>query len=111
MTSLDLALIGNGTIGALIDAEARVVWCCFPRFDGDSVFCSLLDGEPRRDQAGAFSIELTGVTRREQGYLPDTPILVTRLYDEKGSGVEITDFCPRFEDKGRLFSTDRKSVV
>jgi len=104
MTSLDLALIGNGTIGALIDAEARVVWCCFPRFDGDPVFCSLLDGEPRPDQAGTFSIELNGVTRKEQSYLPDTPILVTRLYDAKGGGVEITDFCPRFEDKGRMFS-------
>jgi GH15 family glucan-1,4-alpha-glucosidase len=104
MTSLDLALIGNGTIGALIDAEARVVWCCFPRFDGDPVFCSLLDGEPRPDQAGTFSIELTGVTRREQSYLPDTPILLTRLYDDNGSGVEITDFCPRFEEKNSLFA-------
>src|SRR6266567_2303866 len=33
-------------------------------------------------------------------YLPDTPILVTRFYDEKGGGVEITDFCPRFENGG-----------
>lgn len=104
MTSLDLALIGNGSIGALIDGDARVVWCCFPRFDGDPVFCALLDGEQRRDQPGTFSIELAGITRREQHYLPDTPILVTRLYDAKGGGVEITDFCPRFEDKGRMFS-------
>lgn len=104
MTSLDLALIGNGAIGALIDGEARVVWCCFPRFDGDPAFCSLLDGEPKPNQPGTFSIELTGVTRKEQRYLQDTPILVTRLYDAKGGGVEITDFCPRFEDKGRMFS-------
>lgn len=104
MTSLDLALIGNGSIGALIDGEARIVWCCFPRFDGDPVFCSLLKGEQRPDQAGTFSIELTGVTRKEQHYLPDTPILITRLYDAKGGGVEITDFCPRFEDKGRMFA-------
>ena len=104
MTSLDLALIGNGSIGALIDGEARLAWCCLPRFDGDPVFCSLLDGEPRPDQRGTFSIELTGVTRREQRYLQDTPILVTRLHDAKGGGVEITDFCPRFEDRGAMFS-------
>ncbi|MDQ6872938.1 MAG: glycoside hydrolase family 15 protein, partial [Gemmatimonadota bacterium] len=104
MTSLDLALIGNGSIGALIDGEARVVWCCFPRFDGDPVFCSLLDGEARPSQTGTFGIELTEVSRSEQHYLPDTPILITRLFDEKGGGVEITDFCPRFEDRGTMFS-------
>jgi GH15 family glucan-1,4-alpha-glucosidase len=104
MTSLDLALIGNGSIAALVDGDARVVWCCFPRFDGDPVFCSLLDGEQRPDQEGTFSIELAGVTRKEQHYHPDTPILITRLYDAKGGGVEITDFCPRFEDRDRMFS-------
>jgi GH15 family glucan-1,4-alpha-glucosidase len=103
MISLDLALIGNGRIGALVDGEARVVWCCFPRFDGDPVFCSLLDGEPRPDQPGTFSIDLIGVTRREQHYLQDTPILVTRLYDAKGGGVEITDFCPRYAEHGDLY--------
>ncbi len=105
MTSLDLALIGNGSIGALIDGEARVVWCCFPRFDGDPVFCSLVNGEQRADKAGTFTIELTDVARKEQRYVPDTPILVTRLYDAKGGGVEITDFCPRFEANGRISSS------
>ena len=42
MNNLDLALIGNCTIGALIDARATITWGCFPRFDGDPVFCSLL---------------------------------------------------------------------
>ena len=103
VTPLDLALIGNGSIGALVDAEARVVWCCLPRFDGDPVFCSLLDGEPQPNQPGTFSIEMVGSTRTEQHYLADTPILVTRLYDAKGGGVEITDFCPRFEEGGEMF--------
>jgi GH15 family glucan-1,4-alpha-glucosidase len=102
VTSLDLALIGNGAIGALIDADARVVWCCLPRFDGDPVFCSLLDGEPRPNQAGTFAIELVGETRTEQHYLADTAILVTRIYDAKGGGIEITDFCPRFEEAGEI---------
>jgi GH15 family glucan-1,4-alpha-glucosidase len=103
VTSLDLALVGNGSIGALIDAQGAVAWCCFPRFDGDPVFCSLLAGDSRRDKTGAFTIELEGATRTEQHYLEDTPILVTRFHDAKGAGVEITDFCPRYEKDGALF--------
>ncbi len=102
MTSLDLALVGNGSIGALIDGQGVVVWCCFPRFDGDPHFCSLLAGESRRRVSGAFTIELEGTVRTDQQYLPDTPILITRCYDEKGGGIEITDFCPRFEKDGEL---------
>jgi len=40
--NLDLALIGNSTIAALIDRNASIVWGCFPRFDGDALFCELL---------------------------------------------------------------------
>ena len=102
MTSLDLALIGNGTIGALVDPAGDIVWGCFPRFDGDPAFCSLLGG------AGVFAIELVDGVRQEQEYLPNTPILVTRLFDAGGgegggSGVEVTDFAPRFRQFGRLF--------
>jgi len=102
-TTLDLALVGNGSIGALIDARGSVVWCCLPRFDGDPVFCSLLAGKSSRDKTGTFTIELEGTVKTEQQYLPDTPILITRFYDKKGGGIEITDFCPRFERDGKLF--------
>ena len=103
MTSLDLALIGNGAIGALIDVGGTVVWCCLPRFDGDPVFGSLLAGDSSPERAGSFSIELVGAARVEQQYASDTPVLVTRCYDAKGGGIEITDFCPRFERNGDLF--------
>jgi GH15 family glucan-1,4-alpha-glucosidase len=33
----------------------------------------------------------------------NTAILVTRLYDRHGGGVEITDFAPRFGQYGRMF--------
>ncbi|HEX7595823.1 MAG TPA: glycoside hydrolase family 15 protein [Gemmatimonadaceae bacterium] len=103
MTSLTLALIGNGSIGALIDAQGSVAWCCFPRFDGDPVFCSLLGGDSSGARPGVFTIELEGVARIEQHYIDDTPILVTRLIDAKRGGVEITDFCPRFESGDKLY--------
>ncbi|HEY6090022.1 MAG TPA: trehalase-like domain-containing protein, partial [Gemmatimonadaceae bacterium] len=103
MTSLDLALVGNGAIAALIDSRGTVVWCCFPRFDGDPVFGSLLGSDSQSESAGSFAIELVGAVRIEQQYSADTPVLVTRCYDKQGGGIEITDFCPRFESDGNPF--------
>jgi len=100
MRTLDLALIGNGTVGALIDAQANITWGCFPRFDGDPVFCALLKDS---DDYGFFAVELADCARREQHYLENTAILVTLLYDRHGGAVEITDFAPRFGQYGRLF--------
>jgi GH15 family glucan-1,4-alpha-glucosidase len=96
-------MIGNGRIGALIDRNARVVWCCFPRFDGDPVFCALLGGEAHDDQEGAFSIELIDAVKVEQAYLEHTAVVVTRVHDGSGGAIEITDFCPRFEENSTIF--------
>ncbi len=103
MTSLDLGLIGNGTIGALVNPLGDVVWTCFPRFDGDPMFCALLHRAPADADFGFFGVDLIDRVRDEQEYLVNTPILVTRLYDRAGAGVEITDFAPRFRQYGRLF--------
>ncbi len=102
MNSLDLALVGNGTVGALIDAHGAVVWACFPRFDGDPMFCELLQGS-RAATSGAWAIELLDVAHEAQAYLPNTPVLVTRLVDQHGGAVEITDFAPRFRQFDRVF--------
>jgi len=100
MNNLDLALIGNCTIGALIDAQATINWACFPRFDGDPIFCSLL-----RNSAdyGYFAVDLADFERAEQHYLDNTAILITRLYDRHGGCLEVTDFAPRFGQYGRMF--------
>ena len=45
---LDLAVIGNGRTAALVDPDARIVWWCFPRFDGDPIFCRLLSGDEEK---------------------------------------------------------------
>ena len=100
MASLDLALIGNGTVGAFVDPAGAVTWACFPRFDGDPMFCSLLQPGP---DSGSFAIELLDRVRVEQKYLHNTPVVVTRLTDSAGGAIEITDFAPRFQYRGRLF--------
>ncbi|PYO98223.1 MAG: glucoamylase [Gemmatimonadetes bacterium] len=103
MTSLDLGLIGNGTIGALTNPLGEIVWACFPRFDGDPMFCSLLHERTRDTDFGFFTVELIDVATHEQEYFPNTPILVTRLHDRQGGAIEITDFAPRFRQHGRMF--------
>src|SRR3546814_18207923 len=125
MSSLDLAIVGNCTFGALIDAKASIVWCCLPRFDSDPVFCCLLDGD-QNAQRGLYDIELQDFQRSEQSYRRNSAVLVTRLYDDKDGVVEVTDFAPRFPQFGRTFrpativrhlrplsgnTRDRKSVV
>lgn len=102
--SLDLGLIGNGRIGALIDGAAEIVWCCLPRFDGDPVFCSLLKEHREGEGLGYCTVELMDRFRSEQHYLTNAAVLVTRMTDAQGGVVEVTDFCPRFTHYGRMFT-------
>ena len=103
MSSLDLALVGNGTLGALVNPLGEIVWACFPRFDGDPLFCTLLRDRTPDADFGFWTVELLDCARAEQEYLVNTPILVTRLYDRSGGAVELTDFAPRFRQYGREF--------
>jgi GH15 family glucan-1,4-alpha-glucosidase len=99
--TLDLGIVGNGSISALIDRNARVVWCCLPTFDGDPVFCSLLS--PMLEDRGYFDVILDGMAASTQYYVENTAVLVTSLTAKDGSAIEITDFAPRFKQHGRIF--------
>lgn len=102
--NLDLALVGNCGIAALVDVAGEIVWGCMPRPDSDPVFCSLLRPRGGDGDFGFFAVELADLARTEQEYLANTPVLVTRLHDRRGGAVEITDFAPRFLQFGRMFS-------
>ncbi|MGH7524259.1 MAG: trehalase-like domain-containing protein, partial [Gemmatimonadales bacterium] len=104
MNSLDLALIGNGAIGALVDSIGEIVWTCVPRFDGDPVFCTLLRARTDETSFGFFAVELEHCAASTQDYLVNTPVLVTTLTSADGAAIEITDFAPRFHQHGRVFS-------
>jgi len=103
VTSLDLGLVGNGTIGVLVNPVGEVVWGCFPRFDGDPAFCTLLRERGGETDFGFLAVELVDFAGQEQAYLLNTPILVTRLHDRHGGTIEVTDFAPRFRQYGRMF--------
>lgn len=102
MNDLDLGVVGNSAIAALIDGRGRIVWSCFPRLDGDPVFHSLLGASSQGDE-GVFEVDLQGFKRSERRYWPNTAILETILESEDGSKVRIVDFAPRFKMFGRLF--------
>ena len=101
MTSLNLGIIGNCSYGALIDENARIVWCCLPRFDGDPIFHSLLGAPDKAPDDGSFEIRLEGFTHATQHYKHNTAILKTQLHSSEGS-LEITDFAPRFYWRDRF---------
>ncbi|MCC6241933.1 MAG: glycoside hydrolase family 15 protein [Gemmatimonadaceae bacterium] len=103
MQTLDLGLIGNGAISALINERGDVVWACLPRFDSEPVFSSLVHDPPSEDGDGRFSIDIAELQSTEQAYVENTAVLVTRLTDRSGGVVEISDFAPRFEQFGRVF--------
>ena len=102
MSDLDLGVVGNCSFAALIDRDARIVWCCTPRFDGDPVFHCLLGAPKDAEGSGVFAIELEDHTQSEQHYDGNTAILVTTLHGKQGS-LRVTDFAPRFWWRDRTF--------
>jgi GH15 family glucan-1,4-alpha-glucosidase len=97
---LDLALIGNSCVAALVDRQARLVWWCFPRFDSDPVFSRLLTGD---EEKGFCDIVLHGQKSIESRYARNTAILETIMTAEDGSSLRVTDFAPRFDRYERPF--------
>lgn len=93
-------LVGNCNISALISDKASIDWLCLPRPDSDPVFGKILD-----PQGGAFSIHSSDEAELQshQYYIENTNILVTELHLQNGDAFKITDFCPRFEQHGRMF--------
>ena len=105
MSDLNLAVVGNCAYGALVDRRGRVVWACFPHFDGDPMFCSLLGDHDGSGDGGSgfWDIALEGAVGHEQAYEPQSAILRTELHDVHGGSLEIVDFAPRFRQYNRFF--------
>lgn len=98
--SLDLAVIGNSTIAALVNSSGRIVWCCWPRLDGDPIFSSLIDGD--QPSKGYFAIEPDEAFTAQQSYDRNTAIVRTIVTSESGANFAITDFAPQFYVGGRM---------
>ncbi|MET0668226.1 MAG: glycoside hydrolase family 15 protein [Methyloceanibacter sp.] len=97
---LDLAVIGNGQTAALLEPASRLVWWCYPRFDGDPVFSRLVAGD---EEKGFSDVVLDGMVDYASDYERNTAVVSTVLTDKNGAVVKITDFAPRFYNFGRIF--------
>ncbi len=94
-------LIGNCQTSALIGLNGAVEWMCAPRPDSPPVFGRLLDPD-----GGHFSIASaisSAETKAEQRYLANTNVLLTTVILPNDDAFQITDFCPRFEQYGRIY--------
>jgi GH15 family glucan-1,4-alpha-glucosidase len=97
---LDLAVIGNGRTAALVNPTSRIVWWCYPRFDGDPIFSRLVAGG---EEKGFCDVVLEGMVEFSSDYVRNTAIVSTVLTNDKGASVRITDFAPRFREYDRIF--------
>ncbi len=97
---LELGLIGNSRVAALVNRLGSLVWWCYPNFDGDPVFSRLLAGD---EDKGSFDCRLEGMVDARSDYLRNTAVIRTTLTDGAGNAVRITDFAPRFRLYGRNF--------
>jgi GH15 family glucan-1,4-alpha-glucosidase len=81
----DYALLSDCRSAALISRDGSVDWLCFPRFDGPSVFCRLLD-----PAGGHFAIRPAGEFQASRRYVDQTIVLETSFTTAGGTAV-LTD--------------------
>jgi alpha,alpha-trehalase len=81
----DYALLSDRRSAALVSRDGSVDWLCFPRFDGPSVFCRLLDAA-----GGHFSIRPAAEFRASRRYVDQTMVLETTFTTATGTAT-LTD--------------------
>ena len=80
---LDLAIIGNGRTAALVDPLSRIVWWCYPRFDGDPIFSRLVaGGEEKTEVARALGADVV-IDRNTQDFVE----VVKEVTEGRGADV------------------------
>lgn len=87
-------IIGDMRSAALVADTGSIDFCCWPDFDSPSIFSALLD----TPDAGIFQLSpILPDARRQQLYLPETNVLMTRWIG-RDAVVEVTDFMPIGEE-------------
>ena len=81
----DHALLSDCCSVAIVERGGSVVWLCWPRIDGPSVFGRLLD-----DRAGHWSLAPVGHSTVERRYIERTMVLETTFSTATGT-VTLTD--------------------
>lgn len=95
---MELGIIGNCHFSALIDRYGDIGWLCWPNFDSEFIFCSLLDER----KGGNFSISPPRKTQGNQKYIRNTNILKTTFENDQGK-FAVVDFAPRYHQFSRYY--------
>lgn len=99
-------IIGDMRTAALVGRDGSIDWCCLPHFDSPSVFAKILDCR----KGGFFSLAPTSESRVKQMYLPNTNVLVTRSFGDRGMG-EVTDFMSVGREAGGQTDQSARQIV
>src|SRR4026209_1415067 len=97
---LYLAVLGTGRTAALLEPASRLVWWCYPRFDGDPIFCRLLAGD---EEKGFCDVVLDGMVRFSPERERTPAFFPTILTIAENASTRIPDFAPRSRNSDRFF--------
>ncbi len=87
----EYGLIGDTGSAALISTKGNLGWLCWPDFDSEACFASLI-GTQENGQWSLGPKSSRTITRR---YLPGTMVLETTHTQLFGATVNVTDFMPK----------------
>ena len=84
-------IIGDTGTAALISAKGNLRWLCWPDFDSEACFASLVGTE----QNGVWSLGPKSSRSNTRRYVPGTLVLETTYKQLFGATVTVTDFMPK----------------
>jgi len=84
-------LIGDTGSAALVSLKGTLAWLCWPDFDSEACFASLIGTE----ENGYWSLGPKSVRASTRRYLPGTMVLETTHTQLFGATVTVTDFMPK----------------
>jgi alpha,alpha-trehalase len=102
----DYALLSDCRSAALVSRDGSVDWLCFPRFDGPSVFCRLLD-----PAGGRFVIRPAGDFRASRRYVDQTMVLETTFTTADGTAVLTDALAVGRNERGHDLGTHSPSML
>jgi alpha,alpha-trehalase len=102
----EYALLSDCRSAALVSRDGSVDWLCFPRFDGPSVFCRLLD-----PAGGYFAIRPAGEFQVSRRYVDQTLMLETTFTTARGTAVLTDALAVGHNERGHHLGTQSPGVL
>jgi alpha,alpha-trehalase len=102
----EYALLSDCHSAALVSRDGSVDWLCFPRFDGPSVFCRLLD-----PAGGHFAIRPAGEFQVSRRYVDQTLVLETTFTTAHGTAVLTDALAVGHNERGHQLGTHSPGML